>query len=88
MNTLTGFMVPVPPTFIADGGSLPVGVYDVKTIANGGGYTVARTVGVVWWFPLVGGDDLVWKTWFSFADASKWMEEQGSALCDYPLWGH
>lgn len=79
-------MPPVPPTFILAGQDLPVGSYHVKTF-TGGAYTVARLVGVVFWFPLASRENLVWKTWPSFVDATNWMEEQGSALCDYLFWG-
>ena len=76
----------MPPKFLSAGQDLPVGSYYVKNL-TAGGYTVAQSVGVVFWFPLVSRENFVWKTWPSFVEASNWMEEQGSELCNYPYWG-
>lgn len=77
--------LPRRPSVFSAGADLPVGTYHAMPVEAG--YTVARTVGAITWYPLTQRDNPAWRIWPSRTAALQWIERQDVDLSDYPFWG-
>lgn len=76
--------LPRRPERFAAGTDLAMGTYCV--MQTGDAFTIRRTIGAVFWYPLTSRENPAWLTWPSYASAYEQIENNED-LCDYPFWG-
>lgn len=76
--------LPRRPERFAEGADLAMGTYCV--MQTGDAFTIRRTIGAAFWYPLTSRENPAWLTWPSYASAYEQIEHNED-LCDYPFWG-
>jgi len=76
--------LPRKPERFAAGDELAVGTYCV--MQTGDSFTIRRTIGATFWYPLTSRENPSWLTWPSYASAYGQIEHNED-LYDYPFWG-
>lgn len=76
--------LPRRPERFAAGTALAMGTYCV--MQTGEAFTIRRTIGTAFWYPLTSRENPAWLTWPSYTSAYEQIEHNED-LCDYPFWG-
>lgn len=76
--------LPRRPERFAAGRDLALGTYCV--VQTGEAFTIRRTIGAAFWYPLTNRDNPEWFTWPSYASAYDQIENNED-LCYHPFWG-
>ncbi|WP_157271356.1 hypothetical protein [Azohydromonas aeria] len=89
MRSMSSFFPPVlradQPGRYGYGPNMPRGSIDVVRLTSGG-FTVARVIHGVMWFPLDERDNPKWLTWDSAIKAAAWVYTV-KPVYDWPHWG-